>query len=146
MLLQKENSISSRVYILHLFIVDYVRNTRHTHTGDFNVSVADINVKLSDQCGIYLSYTDINVYKQMAFVCNAVCNEIEMIHNLILSVTVLRFVILIAAKLLCSEFFCLKELLSHKKNLLYKTLSVILLSGFDTPVYVAIFEIHVLFL
>lgn len=46
-------------------------------TGDFNISAADIDVKLSDQCGIFLSYTDINVYKQMAFVCNTVCNETD---------------------------------------------------------------------
>lgn len=127
MFLQKGNGISSRVYVLHLFIVDYVRNTRHTRAGDFDILVADINVKLSDQCGIYLSCTDINVYKQMAFVRNAVCNETETIHNLILSVTVLKFVILITAKLLCSEVFHLKQLLSRKKNLLYRMLSVILL-------------------
>lgn len=53
------------------------------HIGDFSISVRDIYVKLSDQCGIYLFYTDIKIYKQMAFVCSAVCNETEMIQNLI---------------------------------------------------------------
>lgn len=116
-----------------------------THTEHFSNSVTDINVKLSDHCGIYLSYADINVYKQMVFVCNRVCNETEMIHDLILSVTVFRFVILITTELLCSEFFCFKCLLSHKKNLLYKILSVILLF-FDMPLYVVILETHVVFL
>lgn len=44
----------------------------------------------------------------MAFVRSAFYNETEMIHSLVLSVTVLRFVIVITAKSPCSIFFLFK--------------------------------------
>lgn len=46
----------------------------------------------------------------MVFLCKAVCKGSEMIHNLILRTTVLEFVILVTAKLFCSECFYLKYL------------------------------------
>lgn len=107
------------------------------------MSLAVMNVKLSDQCGIYLSYSDINVQKLMAFVYQAVCKASEMIHNVILSVTVFKLVILVTAKLFCSDFFPFK-LLSPEKKVLYKPLCDP--AVLHMTVCVTIVEIPVLFL